>query len=227
MSLGLSGKMLGGVTDKVDEALLCFVIKVQIVGAGYVICGEVSDNRGHVVKVGKTTVNGVFDKNVITVAFVKIFNQWKAECCIDVGCSGVVPQANVAVDDFPSRGSTRGVLGGNLELQKNSRQFLDGRGQGAGYLGSAVFPVCRCVFCESVQRSPVDRLQSLDLSLNGSKGSFDARFGVFSLRVEIDCLPDGNDGKDDRSDTSGKVECFSVHMHSKCSETPNAGIERR
>ena len=214
--------MLGGVTDKVDEALLCFVIKVQIIRAGYVVCGEVVDNSGHVVKVSKAPVNGVFDKNVITVVFIELLNKWKAERCIDVRCGGVVPQANVAVDDFSSRGNARGVLSGNFELQKDSRQFFEGRGQGAGYLGSAVVPMCRCVFCESVQRSPVDRLQSLDLSLNGSKGSFDSRFGVFSLRVEIDGLPDGDDCKDDRSDASCKVESVSVHLRSKCDESPNA-----
>lgn len=197
MGLGLPGKMLRGVADKIDEALLCFLVKIQIVGTGYVICGEVVDNSRHVVEVSKTPVNGVFDKDVITVVFVELLNKWKTERGIDVCCSGVIPQANVAIDDFPPCSGARGVLGRNFELQKDSRQFFERCGQSTGYLGSAVFPVCRCIFCESVQSSPVDGLQSLDLRLDGGKGSFDARFGIFPLRVEVDCLPDSNNGEND------------------------------
>ena len=76
------------------------------------------------------------------------------------------------------------------------------------------------VLGESVERSSVDGLQGFDLSFNGRKGSFNTRFGIFSLRVEVDCLPDGDDRQDDRHDSRNQAN-YAESVHDDPIEKPN------
>lgn len=214
--------MLSGVTNETDKVLLHLTVKICIERTRYFISTKIADDSGHVLKIEKAPIYGVFDISVISVSLIEIIGAWQAERSVDISGSGVVPNANVATDNFGSHRGNIGVLGGNFELQKYGRKLFERTGNHLSHLGSAVLPMSGGVLGKPVQGAPVDGLQSLNLRLDGRQGSFYARFGIFALRVEVDCLPDGEDGQNDRSDASGKIESISVHMRSGCCESPNA-----
>ena len=192
--LGLPGEMLGSVANEMDKILFRFIVKIQIERTSYFIVAELADDFGHVVKINKTLVNGILNECVVRIVLIELLDAWKRECGVDI-CSGrVVPQTNIAANNLSSHFGMVGALGRNFELKKDGGKLFQGARQSCCHLRGAIFPVSGGVLGESVERPSVDGLQGFDLSLNGRKGSFNTRFGVFSLRVEVDCLPDGDDG---------------------------------
>ncbi len=217
---GLPGEMLGSVANEIDKALFRFVVKIQIKGTAYLVIAELTDDFGHVVKINKTLVNGAFDECVVRIVLVELLDAWKRECGVDI-CSGrVVPQTNIAANNLSSHFSIVGALGRNFELEKDGGKLFQSTRQGCCHLRGAIFPVSGGVLGKSIQRPSVDGLQGFYLSLDGRKGSFNARFGVFSLRVEVDCLPDGDDRQDDRHDSRNQTS-YAESVHDDPIEKPN------
>lgn len=192
---GLPGEMLGGISNEENKVLLDLKVEIRIKGSVYFIWGEIADDVGHVFEIRKTLVGGIFDVNVILVVFVELIDMWKAKRSVNIGGGNVMPQENIQVNDFFPHDGIIGILSGDFELKNYGRKLSQGTGQGVCGLGGNIFPVGCGVLGKSVHCAPVDGLKSLNLSFNGRQGYFYARFGIFSLRVEVDCLPDGNDGK--------------------------------
>ena len=223
LNLGLPSEMLGGVTNKIDEALFRFVVEIQIKGTGYFILAKLTDDIGHVFEISKASINGVLDEGVIRIVLVELIDMRKRERCVDICSGGVVPQANVPTDDFFAHDSAVGVLGRNFELEKDRREFFQGNRQRIGDLGGTVFPVSCGVLGKPVQSAPIERLQSLNLSFDGSKGRLDTSFGVFSLRVEVNCLPDSDAGENQGNKT-GDNAC---NFHGSDLVKPNVELSRQ
>ena len=193
MGLGLPGEMLGCIPDKVNEAILHVVMKVQVKGGVYFILGKIADDTGHEFEISKAPVCGIFHVGVICAVLIELFDAWKTKRGIDIGGGRVMPQADIQINDFFPHDRLIGVLGGDFELKKNGGQVS----QGLGNLGGAVLPVGCGKLGESIQCAPVKGLESFNLCFDGRQGYFDARFGVFSLRVEVDSLPDSDNCEDD------------------------------
>ena len=185
--------MLSCVADETDEALFNIIMKIKVEGTVNFFSAKIFDDVGHVSKVSVTPINGVFDVSMVRIALVKLMDKWQRERSVDVCVSGVVPQTNISANNFLSHDCIGGVLSRNLELKKDGRKFFQGSGQNLGHLGSAIFSVSGDIFGKSVQSSPINCLERFNLCFDGRKSSIYARFGIFSLRVEIDGLNKSND----------------------------------
>ena len=185
--------MLSSITDKGLENVFDFVIKVTN-GRSLNLCVcKLIDKTGHKLEICKTSINNLFDEGVIRDCMVELLNRWKRERCPNVGSGTVVPKCNVCNNQFIPQSSIVRADCGKLKALQQSGELLSSGTQGLRSLGGAIIPRGCNLFGQSIEGSPIDRLQSLNLGFDGRKSNIYASFGIFSLSIEIDGLSKSND----------------------------------